>query len=413
MRCPIRCCETWLAPHGLPPFAAIRPEPTSSRPSWPPCSAHRDELRRIDRPHRPSPRPSTTPWPPSTAAGGCSARVGAVFYNLTASETQRRPAGRAAPHGRTAGRPRQRRLSGRAVVCSASITLHAASATALGLAPEQLPAARSHPPRLRAGRRPPAGARRASVTPPSWPQLAELTTRFAQNVLHDESTWRLALLQTEADLAGLPDFVRASARQAAAGARPGRRAPDHAVAVAGRSLPHLFHPSGPTCASRPGVPGRRAAKTKATADNREVARGILRLRNEQARLHGHASLRRLRAGRHHGRPPAARCNACSTKSGRARLTAVSARTARRCRQQMACRGCRQSRSRPGTGASGPRRCARRATRSTMPRSSRTSSSNPWCRRPSIARGACSAFSFTAAGNDLPVYHPDVRAYEVA
>ena len=45
-------------------------------------------------------------------------------------------------------------------------------------------------------------------------RLAELTTRFGQNVLADESGFRL-VLRSEAELAGLPDFVRAAARQAA------------------------------------------------------------------------------------------------------------------------------------------------------------------------------------------------------
>ena len=46
-------------------------------------------------------------------------------------------------------------------------------------------------------------------------RLAELSTTFAQNVLADESSYRL-VLRTEEDLAGLPGFVRAAARQAAA-----------------------------------------------------------------------------------------------------------------------------------------------------------------------------------------------------
>ena len=43
-------------------------------------------------------------------------------------------------------------------------------------------------------------------------RLAELMTRFGQNVLADESAFKL-VLRNEADLAGLPEFVRAAARQ--------------------------------------------------------------------------------------------------------------------------------------------------------------------------------------------------------
>src|SRR5256885_1140332 len=56
---------------------------------------------------------------------------------------------------------------------------------------------------------PAAQARYAQVTE----RLAELTTRFSQNVLADESGYHL-LLRSEEELAGLPDFVRAAAKQA-------------------------------------------------------------------------------------------------------------------------------------------------------------------------------------------------------
>ena len=45
-------------------------------------------------------------------------------------------------------------------------------------------------------------------------ELAQLNTEFGQNVLHDESHWMLELKE-EADLAGLPEFVRAAGREAA------------------------------------------------------------------------------------------------------------------------------------------------------------------------------------------------------
>src|SRR5207249_5945898 len=45
-------------------------------------------------------------------------------------------------------------------------------------------------------------------------RLAVLHTLFGQNVLHDERDWQLVL--DEPDLAGLPDFARAAAAQAAA-----------------------------------------------------------------------------------------------------------------------------------------------------------------------------------------------------
>jgi len=117
-------------------------------------------------------------------------------------------------------------------------------------------------------------------------RLAALTTQFAQNVLHDESSYELRL-EGEADLAGLPAFVRAAARQAAAE----RGHAQGYVITLSRSLivPFLS------------FSGRRDLREQAWRawvgrgehagehDNRPVAREILKLRNEQARLHGHAS----------------------------------------------------------------------------------------------------------------------------
>jgi len=45
-------------------------------------------------------------------------------------------------------------------------------------------------------------------------QLASLYTEFSQNVLHDESNFSM-VLRSDDELKGLPDFVLASARQAA------------------------------------------------------------------------------------------------------------------------------------------------------------------------------------------------------
>ena len=52
---------------------------------------------------------------------------------------------------------------------------------------------------------------------PPDPRLAALNTAFRQNVLHDEESLGL-LLRDAADLAGLPDEVRATAREAGCGA---------------------------------------------------------------------------------------------------------------------------------------------------------------------------------------------------
>ena len=117
-------------------------------------------------------------------------------------------------------------------------------------------------------------------------RLAELTTRFGQNVLADENEFRLQL-KGEADLAGLPPFVRDAARQAARE----RGIDDGAVITLSRSLIVPFL----TFSERRDL--REAAWRAWTSrgehagdhDNRGVAAEILQLRLEQARLHGYAS----------------------------------------------------------------------------------------------------------------------------
>jgi peptidyl-dipeptidase Dcp len=115
-------------------------------------------------------------------------------------------------------------------------------------------------------------------------RLAELTTRFMQNVLADENDYEL-VLRGEADLAGLPGFVRAAALQAAL-----ERGVEGAhVITLSRSLIVPFL----ACSERRDL--REAAWRAWTTrgehagehDNRGVAQQILQLRNEQARAHGH------------------------------------------------------------------------------------------------------------------------------
>jgi peptidyl-dipeptidase Dcp len=113
-------------------------------------------------------------------------------------------------------------------------------------------------------------------------QLADLQTQFSQNVLADESSYQLPLAG-EAELAGLPDFLRAAAR----GAARERGADGHVITLA-RSLVQPFltfstrrdlrETAWRAWTTRGETPGR---------DNRPLARQILALRAEQARLLGY------------------------------------------------------------------------------------------------------------------------------
>ncbi|MBK7262129.1 MAG: M3 family metallopeptidase [Rubrivivax sp.] len=272
--------QAWQAPYGLPPFEAIRAahfEPAFHAA----MQAQRAELRQI------AGQVEAPDFDNTVAAfdrsGRLLGRVAAMFYNLTASETnaelqavQRRMAAPLAEHDS-------------AVYLDAALfgridNLHARR-DALPLSAEQgRLLERVHLDFVRAGARlqGPSRERYAAV----MAELAELTTRFAQNVLHDESGWRL-LLQSDADLAGLPDFLRAAARHAALE----RGVQDGLVITLSRSLvvPFLTFSERRDLREQAWRAWTTRGEHDGQADNREVARAILQLRNEQARLHGHAS----------------------------------------------------------------------------------------------------------------------------
>ena len=115
-------------------------------------------------------------------------------------------------------------------------------------------------------------------------RLAVLGTTFTQNLLADERSWTMPL--TEAELATLPEDVAAAAR--AAGEERGAGGP---VVTLSRSLIVPFLQTAPDRALR-----RRAYEAFAArganggeTDNRAVAQEILALRHERARLLGYPS----------------------------------------------------------------------------------------------------------------------------
>jgi peptidyl-dipeptidase Dcp len=130
-----------------------------------------------------------------------------------------------------------------------------------------------------------AGAPRARMAEIAA-ELAELGACFGQNVLANEAEWRLPLA-AEADLAGLPDFVRDAAARAAAD-----RGMDGHVVTLARSLITPFL----TFSSRADLRetawrawigrGTGAPLFDAATDNRPLIARILRLRAEKARLLG-------------------------------------------------------------------------------------------------------------------------------
>ncbi len=269
----------WSAPYGLPPFDQIRPEHFAPALQV----AMRQNLVELDAIAAQSDAPSFD----NTVAAfdRCArllSRIESVFYNLTASQTS--PALQAVQ--RELAAPLAAHYS--AVFMHAGVfarvdALHERRAT-LPLTPEQLRLLeRTHLDFVLSGAKlpPEAQARYAQV----MERLAELTTTFAQNVLHDEASYQL-VLRDEADLAGLPPFVRDTARQAAVE----RSQPDAFVITLSRSLivPFLTFSERRDLREQAWRAWVGRGEHTGGHDNRPVAREILALRSEQARLHGHA-----------------------------------------------------------------------------------------------------------------------------
>ncbi len=265
--------EPWTMPFGLPPFDRIRAE------HFPPAfergmAEHAAEIAAI----------AQNPEPPSFAntvealerSGRLLTRVGRVFSNLSASNTS---AALEAVARDYAPRLARHRL---AIALDPGLfariaDLHARR-DALGLAPDQRRLLERHQLNfVRAGARlaPAAKAWLAAIAQ----RLATLHTQFGQNVLHDEKAWHLAL--GEGDLAGLPDFARAAAAEAA---RERGIAGGHVVTLARSSVEPFL-----TFSARRDL--RRAvfdAWTRRGAhDNLPLIPEIAALRAEQARLLGY------------------------------------------------------------------------------------------------------------------------------
>lgn len=270
----------WATPYGLPPFDQAAAE--HFRPAFDAAlKAQRDEIEAIAQ----SPEPPT--FENTIAAfdrsGRLLARLDGLFYNLTSSETS--PALQAV----------EMELAPLLAAHSSAISMHAglfrridalhAQRDALALTDEQRRfLERLHLDFVRAGAKlaPAAQTRYAQV----MERLAQLTTRFSQNVLADEASFRL-VLRTDEDFAGLPDFVRAAARQAAAD----RGIADAGVITLSRShiVPFLTFSDRRDLREQAYKAWTTRGEHDGPHDNRPVAREILALRHEQARLHGHAS----------------------------------------------------------------------------------------------------------------------------
>ena len=275
--------DEWNTPFGMPPFDLIRAE--HFVPAFTVAlKAHRDEIDAIAG-------NADAPTFDNTVAafdrsGRLFARAEQVFYNLTASNTS--------PELQAAERELAMPLAahGNAIYMHAGLfkrvdALHA-KRKSLGLTAEQTRLLeRIHLDFVRAGAKLAGDAQKryAEVTE----KLAELTTQFSQNVLADEAGYQL-LLASEDDLAGLPEYLRAAARQAAVE----RGVTEGWVITLSRSLvvPFLTYSTRRDLreqAFKAWIARGEGSNVPGKYDNRAVIVEIMKLRLEQARLHGYAS----------------------------------------------------------------------------------------------------------------------------
>ncbi len=236
-------------------------------------------------------------------------------------------------------------------------------------------------------------------------RLAHLGTAFSHHLLGDEQDWFMEL--GEADCDGLSDSFIAAAK-AAAGERG---MAGKAIVTLSRSSVEPFLKSSARRDLREKVFKAFTARgdNGNANDNNATIVEILELREESARLLGlfrpspPIGWRIRWPGRR--RP----CAACWSGSGslRGRGRSGIAMTCRRWRRRRAA----ISRWRRGTGATMPKSCGRSEPISTTPRSSPISSLDHMIEAAFDCATRLFGVSFSER-RDIPVWHPDVRVWEV-
>jgi peptidyl-dipeptidase Dcp len=269
--------ETWTTPFGVPPFDRIREE--HFLPAFEAAMAqNRAEYAAI----------GADPAPPDFAntiealerAGALLNRVGAVFWNLTGSlstpalqAVERDIAPKLARHNmEMALDPGIWRRVDALFARRADLTLDPDQDRLLD---------RTHRSLIRCGAALDEVSR-ARLTEIST-QLATLHTSFAQNVLADENDWQMVL--GEGDLDGLPGFLVAAAKEAARE----RKVEGHVITLSRSSVePFLVFSARRDLREKAWRAWVARGALHPDRDNAALVREILALRAERARLLGHA-----------------------------------------------------------------------------------------------------------------------------
>ncbi len=270
----------WSGPHQTPPFARIKPEQFS--PAF--TQGMAKHLVEVDAIASNAARPTfrNTILELETS-GRLLDRIAAVFWNLTGADSndelqavEREIAPKLAEHSNL--------ITSNAALFARIDGLFQRRAQ-LKLEPEELRLLeRKHLAFVRAGAAlaPAAKVRIGEIKQ----RLAALTTTFSQNVLADEKAFELPLA-TEQDRAGLPDFTIAAAAQAAR--EHGSKA-SHIVTM-NRSLiePFLTFSTRRDLREQASKAWQQRGEKLGPTDNRALINEILALRHERAKLLGYAS----------------------------------------------------------------------------------------------------------------------------
>jgi peptidyl-dipeptidase Dcp len=271
--------KEWQTPFGIPPFKEIKPESFEEAFDVA-LSDHLNEIKSIADSNTP---PSFTETIEALdKAGGLLSRVQKVFYNLCSScsstELQSVQLKWAAPLA--AHYSAIYTLPG---LFSKIDTIYS-QRTQLGLNSEQVRLVeRLHLDFTRAGAKfDPASQKRYTEI---MQKLAELTTKFTQNIIADESDLFISLKKD--DLSGLPDFLQQASRQAAID----RGNNEEYIITLSRSLvvPFLTFSDRRDLREKAWRMWTSRGELDSSRNNLAIAKEILILRAEQAKMHGYKS----------------------------------------------------------------------------------------------------------------------------
>jgi peptidyl-dipeptidase Dcp len=387
----------WTGPFGLPPFAALRPE------HFPPAFAqglasHRAEVEAI------ASNPATPDFDNTVAAmersGALLTRVSNIFFVLAGADTS------------DPLQEVERDISPLLARHNNEIYLNEAlfrridelyrRRDALGLSPEQKRVLdRYHTHFVRAGAGLDAGKKRRLAE--IGERLASLGTAFGQNVLADEKAFALVL--EEGDLGGLPDFLLDAARAAAEERGfPGK----HVITLSRSSIePFLQFSTRRDLREKAHHAWLKRGENGGATDNRGIVAEMAALRAERAKLLGYASFADYRLADQMAKTPAAVRELLDNvwQRGRAR--------ARRERDELQA----MVREEGGNFALAPWDWRYYAEKLRQARYDlQESEIKPYFQLEQMIEAAFETarrlFGLTFTPVDVPLYHPDVRAWEV-